>query len=171
MSSKEIETAWMDLASDDAARAFQAIGRLIASPKEGVSLLQKYLRPTATVDEKRLSGLIADLDSNTFSVRETAMKELEKLGEVAAPMCRKALEGKPSAEMRRRLEALLEKQTRDRQDPPSDHLRILRAIEALEYMATPEAKQVLESLAQGAPEARLTREAQASLQRLAKTMP
>ena len=46
-------------------------------------------------------------------------------------------------------------------------LRGLRGVAVLEDIATPGARQRLESLAQGAPEARLTREAKASLQRLA----
>ena len=39
----------------------------------------------------------------------------------------------------------------------------------LERMATPEAKALLESLAQGIREARLTQEAKATLERLART--
>jgi hypothetical protein len=44
----------------------------------------------------------------------------------------------------------------------------LRALEVLEHIATPEAQQVLKTLATGAPEARLTQEAKASLARLAR---
>ena len=47
-------------------------------------------------------------------------------------------------------------------------LRALRAVEVLEYIGTTEAKKLLMALAQGAAEARLTREAKASLKRLAK---
>ena len=45
---------------------------------------------------------------------------------------------------------------------------MLRAIEVLEHIGTAEARQVLKSLANGAPEARRTREAKSSLERLAK---
>jgi hypothetical protein len=48
-------------------------------------------------------------------------------------------------------------------DFPPEQLREIRAIEALGYIATPEAK-----LAEGEPEARLTQEAKASLGRLSR---
>src|SRR5262249_11604410 len=109
--------------------------------------------------------LIADLDSDRFAVRQKATEELERLEELAAPALRQALEGKPSLEAGRRIRALLE---RVRTIPPRESLRGLRAIETLECIGTPDAQQVLKSLAQGTPEARLTQEAKAALQRLAK---
>ena len=45
-------------------------------------------------------------------------------------------------------------------------LRELRAVEALERMATPEARRVLGGLAAGVTDARLTQEAKAALDRL-----
>jgi hypothetical protein len=47
-------------------------------------------------------------------------------------------------------------------------MRLLRALEALENAGTTEAIRLLDTVATGAPEARLTREAQSSLARLAK---
>jgi hypothetical protein len=49
-----------------------------------------------------------------------------------------------------------------------DTLRTWRALEVLEQVGTPEARQVLEKLAQGAPGTRPTEEARAALQRLAR---
>ena len=49
-----------------------------------------------------------------------------------------------------------------------ERLRMLRALEALERIGTPEARQLLHQLGQGAPEAWLTREAKAGLQRLTR---
>ena len=45
-------------------------------------------------------------------------------------------------------------------------VRALRTVEVLEHIGTPEARKVLESLAKGTPEALLTSEAKASLDRL-----
>lgn len=49
-----------------------------------------------------------------------------------------------------------------------DLLRSLRTIEVLEHIGTPDAQQVLKIAASGAPQARLTREAKATLEHLAK---
>jgi hypothetical protein len=47
-------------------------------------------------------------------------------------------------------------------------MRVTRTVEVLEWIGTPEARQLLDMLAQGAPEAQPTQEAKASLQRLAR---
>jgi hypothetical protein len=47
-----------------------------------------------------------------------------------------------------------------------EQLRQVRSVEALEQMVTPKARQLLTELAKGAPDARLTRDAKAALQRL-----
>jgi hypothetical protein len=46
--------------------------------------------------------------------------------------------------------------------------RDLRAVEALERIGSPDAQQVLETLGQGAPDARQTREVKAALARLSR---
>jgi hypothetical protein len=131
-----------------------------------VPFLRERLRPAAGVEAKRLGQLIADLDSEQFTARERAAAELERLGERAAPALRQALARQPSAEMRRRAEGLLDRLQGGVTEPGL--LRALRAVEALEHAATPEARSVLQELARGEPEARQTREAKAALQRLTK---
>jgi hypothetical protein len=85
---------------------------------------------------------------------------------MAGPALQKALDGNPSAEVHQRVSGLLEKLGKPGSHP--EDLRGVRALEALELIATPEAKKLLEGLAEGVPEASLTREAAASCRRLAK---
>jgi RNA polymerase sigma factor (sigma-70 family) len=164
----DLDACWADLAGEDAARAYQAIRRLAAAPASTVPFLTGKLVPVPAVDEKRLARLVADLDSQSFTERTRATKELEGLGELAAGHLQKALAGKPSLEVSRRVEALLEKQGHASWHPDPDRVRVLRALEVLESIGTPEARQVLERLAAGAPEARPTREAKAAVERLAR---
>jgi WD40 repeat protein len=164
----DLEASWGDLGSDDAPRAYGAMRRLASSPTESIPYFRKNLRPVSVPDEMRIARLIADLDSNEFAVRERAEKELDMMGETSVSAMRNALQGHASLEVRRRLEPLIEKQKREAGNPSANHLRVLRAVEILELVATPDAKKLLETLAAGAPEARLTQEAKTSLGRLAK---
>ena len=93
------------------------------------------------------------------------MRALEKAGDRAEAGLREALAaGQLSLELRRRIENLL-----DKLSPASpETLRLLRALEVLENVRTPEARKVLQKLASGVPGARLTREAKAALTRLGR---
>jgi DNA-directed RNA polymerase specialized sigma24 family protein len=159
-----LETCWADLGSSDAGHAFRALGKLVASPAGAVALLQKRLDPGVAPDGKRLAKLITDLDSDKFETRDAAMKELTQFVELAEPALRAARDKAPSAEARRRLEQLLKKL--DGLGTSDEPLRASRAVEALEYIGTPEARQLLTKLAGGAPETWLTREAKAAAGRL-----
>ncbi|HMC65612.1 MAG TPA: hypothetical protein VKI65_11800, partial [Gemmataceae bacterium] len=163
---KGIAGWWDDLASEDARRAYAAVWRLAESAEEAVPFLRRHLRPIAEPDAKRIRRLIDDLDSSDFAAREKASAELAKLGELVAPALRAALADKPSLEVARRAEELLQKLEGPVRAPNT--LRALRAVEVLEYIATSEAQQILKALAQGAPAARLTEEAKAALARRAK---
>jgi RNA polymerase sigma factor (sigma-70 family) len=163
----DLEACWADLARPDAARGFRAVQRLASAPAQAVPYLTQRLRPIPGVTEERLVRLIADLGSKEFDVREKATRELERVGELATAAYRKALDGRPGAETRRRVEALLDKQV-GWWSPSGEQLQALRALEVLERIATAEARKLLQALAGGAPEARLTQEATAALQRLAR---
>jgi WD40 repeat protein len=167
-SSAELDSCWTALASDDAIRAYEAAQRLAKSPAQAIPYLGERLHPVRSVDAQRVISLIADLDSPQFSVREKAAQELEELGELAIPACRKALEGKPSLDLRRRLEMLVEKQVQEWRNLSPRRLQSLRSVEVLEFVATAQARSLLEALAKGDSEARLTREAKAALERMAK---
>jgi RNA polymerase sigma factor (sigma-70 family) len=160
----EIESCWTDLVGDDAVKAYRAIRTLTSAPAESAAFLGKHLQPIAAPDAQRLATLIGDLDSEAFATREAATTELTKLGALAEPALRKALDAGPSAEARRRIEQLLARL--ETAGATGEVLRTSRAIEILERIATPEARQLLQKLAASAPGAQQTREAKAALERL-----
>ncbi len=170
LSAEQLRSLWDDLDSSDAGRAHRAIWQFAVSPKHALPFLAERLRPVATLDamrQKKVDRLVADLDSEQFTVRQQAEIELENMGAMVEPALHKALEGKPSLEVRRRIETILAKRIGER-------LRITRALEAIEHMNTPEAERLLQALANGAPRVWLTEEARAIRKRRAvqsSTMP
>ncbi len=111
-----------------------------------------------------LDKVVNDLQSEKFAVREKASVQLAKVGESAVPRLRDHLAKTTSAEARRRLVRALELL-----DPPELsplRLQVNRALELLESIGSQEAIALLKNLAAGEPNARLTRDAQQSLDRL-----
>jgi WD40 repeat protein len=162
----QLEQWWADLSADDARRAYSAVCGLSAQP-EAVRFFRNRLRPAAEGPCEQIRQLIAYLDSSDFLRRKAASKQLAALDEQAAPALRAALQAKPSPEQRQRIEQLLSALDVVQ---PSETLRHLRALEVLERIGTTEAQTVVRVLSKGVPEARLTREAKACLERLAKRM-
>ncbi|HEY7309480.1 MAG TPA: sigma-70 family RNA polymerase sigma factor [Gemmataceae bacterium] len=158
------EGLWRTLAGADAVAAFEAVCALAA--RREVAFFSKRLKRVEAPNAAKIGRHLADLDSNEFATRERAENELAQLEELAEPDLRKALTKSVSLEMRRRIEHLLAKL--DANPPSAKTLQALRAIEALEHIATPEARQLLRKLADGYPAARPTRAAKAALERLAK---
>jgi RNA polymerase sigma factor (sigma-70 family) len=166
----ELESLWNDLGDGEADKSFQAMCKLETGCRQTVSFLQVRLRPVGPVPKARILQLLAELDSDSFAVREKATQELEKLGELAIPAMHKALVGTPSAEVQRRLERLLESARRAALLHSPERLRSIRALEVLEQIGTPEAQEVLKALAKGVAGVWLTEEARAARERLAKRL-
>jgi len=156
---------WADLAGEDTGRAYQAVCTLTRKPQAAVALLKGKLHPAPALEARRIAQWIKELDDDAFDVREKATQELAKLGDAAEGALHHALAGQNSPEARQRIEKLLER--RDKVGLPPEYLRASRAVEVLEQIGTPEAKQVLEILAAGGTGARLTEDAKAALRRLA----
>jgi WD40 repeat protein len=156
----ELDALWERLAGS-AAQADAALRELAASPAQATELVRRLLKPTSKDEGERLTRLVRDLDSTSFSKRERAGADLKALGEDAAGALRAALRGHPSLEFRRRAEAILA-WLKDK-GPSPDHLRGLRAIRLLGWIGTPEARRILEAVAAGTPGAERTRAAAAAL--------
>jgi WD40 repeat protein len=158
-----VESLWRELAGNDAARAFAAMRKLLAYPDQAVALIEERVRPTAAPEPGRLTSLIAELESSRFELRRQAEAELQGLGELAEPALLQALADGPPLNLRQRLERLLNLM---RNVSGGGKRRELRVVEVLEMIGTPQARQVLESLASGAAAARLTRQASSAVRRL-----
>jgi WD40 repeat protein len=162
----ELETCWRELESREAPRAFAAIRALARDPPRTIPLLRMQLRPVFRAEPPRVRELIAALDSDQFRERRQATEELAMQVELVELAIRHAQSSGASAETRRRLEEVL--RLREQALLSSRQLQMLRGIEVLENIGSAEAKKVLEAVAGGTPDFRITQEARASLDRLAK---
>jgi hypothetical protein len=161
LSAREMEALWQNL-TGDAPAAFEALRRLRRAPGQAVPYLRARLRPVRA----NFARMLADLDSDDYQMRTQALRDLRRFGRVAEKSLRRALENKPSLEVRRRIEQLLEEMP-DGPDTVRAEPREVRAVELLEDVGTTEARRVLQALADGLEESELSQEARASLARLA----
>jgi hypothetical protein len=143
-------------------KAYPAVWEMLDHPAEAVPFLKDKLSPIKPIEEKRVRQLLGRLDVESFAEREEASRQLLALGEQVVPMLRQALKDKPSLEARKRIEKMVEEQTRIRSP---EQQRLLRALAVLEWSG---ADEHLRTLAGGAPSAALTRAAKAALRRLAR---
>jgi hypothetical protein len=160
----ELDESWQRLADLDAAKAFQAVRRLLSVPKQAVPLVKERLQPAKALDAAHVKELINTLESPRFGERQKAMQELEQLGDRIEGALRQTLTTKISLELRRRVEQLLDRLS----GLSPERLRSERALLVLEQVGTPEALDVLDALSRGAADARLTQETRAARQRLAR---
>jgi hypothetical protein len=162
-----LQVLWTDLAGDDAGKAYKALLTLSDVPNQVLPLARERVRPAAGVAPERVRLLLTDLDSKQFLVRQRASDLLERYAELVEDDLKRALAGQPPLEVRMRLEGLLDR-IGTGAALPSDLLEALRTLELLELIGTADARQAVEPLTKGVARARLTREAQAVEQRLAR---
>lgn len=162
----ELRGWWDDLAGNDARRAYSAGWRLSEAPADDVvRFLRDRLKPAVALDADEVAKLIADLASSKFAAREAASRRLAELGSEVIPALENALKTSHSAEVRARLQKLLEKQSDP--VPPPEVLRAVRAVAVLERLGTADARRLLEDLAGGSVDSPQTRAAKLALGRLA----
>lgn len=162
LAAAELNDLWATLSKSDGRAAEKALRTLAARPAEAVPFLTEQLKPVPAVpsDPQRIEKLITNLDAPRYVVREAAMRDLERLGHQARDPVYAALQKTTlTAEARERLEKL--SIAVNKPDTGAEWLRPLRAVEALERVATPDAVAHLTALATGgdAPPTRAAREA------------
>jgi hypothetical protein len=160
----DLNPLWDDLAAPDAWRADLAAWRLSGTGPKAVTLLRERLQPPKVLTVERISALIADLDDDEFDVRQRSSAQLGGAGEAISAL-RRALAGTPSLEAHRRMEDLLI--SLETKQSLEDRRRLC-ALRILESVGSPEARDLLRTLARGDPRLAITQEAAAALVRLEK---
>jgi WD40 repeat protein len=161
---RELDELWNDLKKEnDAAAAYRSIWKLVHAAREAAPFLAAHLHAVPAPHSGYIAELIQKLSEHSFAVRLRASRDLFELGDLVVPALSSALAAKNlTLESRRRMETIVERLVK----LSPDGLRNVRAVEALEYMRTRAAVQVLRKLAAGAATARLTTEAREALERL-----
>jgi WD40 repeat protein len=159
---RSVEVLWSRLRSDYVGTAYQAEYELAQRPRESIPFLKGRLKRIPQVDPEVLQKLVADLDSDVFRLREHASRELLLYKVQAEHLLRAALAKTKSREVQFRAKRILSQLQRWLITDP-EKLRILRAVRVLQRIGSPEARAILEDLAQGASEERLTQEARSAL--------
>jgi WD40 repeat protein len=165
LSDMEAGQLWNVLREPDARMGFRAVCRLVRSQEKAVAMIRKKLPPVPHRDVQRIKELIRKLDSGSYLERKMASGELRSLSPLADPELAQALKEHPSAEMRRRIRALLGAANWNQRN--LETLGEVRAIQVLEQIGADDCRRVLQEIARGEPLAVRTREARAALERLA----
>jgi RNA polymerase sigma factor (sigma-70 family) len=164
---------WADLGSAAPATAREAVERLARQPAAALALFKGRFLPAAAPPDPALAALVRDLDSDNFATREEATRKLRGHGARAEPALRRELAATASPEVRRRIEKILASVT----PPPlrlpleGDTLRGVRAVEVLERVGTPEARQLLQAWADQTRDVHLSAEARVALGRAGGSEP
>ena len=164
LTGSQLEQLWADLAVEDAAKSYDAIWALAGAPAQAVPLLAQRIQPEEPVDENQVRKWVAEMDDESFRVREHATRELGRLGDAAEPFLRQAVANRPSVEVAQRVEMLLNSIAAPTLD--ADALRAVRSVEILERIGTAEARAALEKLGAGVTGSKVKRRAQAAAARL-----
>jgi WD40 repeat protein len=162
-----LEYLWWRLGSSDARAAYQSAYRLARSPEQAVPMVRRHLLALVPRDAASVRRLVANLDDDSFAVREKATRELAKLGSRADWALLHGLTEAPSTEAVQRLQELLG--PRRSRSPSPLALVSVRATRLLEHIATADARDVLAELVKTAADTPIGVEADRSLRRLPRS--
>jgi glucose/arabinose dehydrogenase len=164
LESREMAQLWEELASEDAARAFDAVVALAAGDGEAMEFLRKRIEVALHPDVKGLVELVGKLDSEQFVEREKAAQALVRMGPVVQGALQKALGNNPSPQVRAAIEDIAARVT---QKAGTEELRLLRSVEVMEMASSAEARAVLKELEEQWPAGRVREAAQETVKRIA----
>jgi len=167
----DLAARFRHLTGEHAELAYASMWAFIQSPKEAVRFLAVRTSLFEATDVQKIQKWIQDLDSSKYAERERASQELALVLDESEEHLKRARPTASSAEARSRIDLLLQGK---RTGFTGKKLQTLRVIEIFERIGTPgtdaptrlAAVAVLKKLAAGPGEARLTREAMASVERI-----
>jgi RNA polymerase sigma factor (sigma-70 family) len=168
-SQPELEALWTRLLDRDAERACLAMGQLMRRPDASGPFLRRQLLARKSPEVGRLRAWIAALDDDNFVKRERASNELAQHLQLAGPLLKETLAGKPSLEVRRRVESLLARVEPKPLAPET--LRDLRALEVVEHLGPTATRDVVGELMEGNYDPWVATAAKAAHQRLTARVP
>jgi hypothetical protein len=137
-------TLWVALGGE-ASDAHAVIRTLVANPAKALLLLKATMAEVKALPAERIAARVAQLGDKDFTTREAASKELLAHLDDARPALKALVANAASAEAKARAAKLLS------QMPPNtpDRLRVLRAVEAVALIGTPDAILLLRAWSAG----------------------
>jgi hypothetical protein len=143
---EDLQRLWLQLAGDDAPKAYLAFWTLVAAPEQSVPFLKQRLLASNSPEAKaEIDKWIAQLESDQFLVREQAFRNLQQHLERAVEQLKTALkEAPPESQMR--IEQLLKSFSAS-----SGQTRAGQALKVLKNIDTPQAKAALKELTEPQP--------------------
>lgn len=160
----DLENLWEDLAAEDIELASVAVRTLTAVPTATLRLLEEKLQPVQPIRAEHLAPFRRACLSGNAQEREVAREEFLRLGSLAESLLKDMLNQTTSEEQRAWIDGMLDEIHQAPQPPET--VRDLRAVGILERIGTKPARQMLERLATGTPDALLTQEARTALKRM-----
>ncbi len=159
-----VDDAWRRLADADPATAYRAVVRMSESPAETVELLRANLPAITAIatTPAQIDALIKQLASDNPAARRDASSRLLQMKPAVHAALREALRRNLPNDVRARVELILAAKS----SPSDTTLRAIRAVQVLERIASPVARELLQTLATGPADAEVTQESQAALNRL-----
>jgi WD40 repeat protein len=159
--------AWETLDSLDADVAYRTMGALLANRGRAVAVIGDGFNGIAE-EQKKIRRWIAELDHDEFRVRELARRSILKTGLRGASALTDPSRKKLGVEGETRVRLILEAlESQGLRIPESglfgEPLRTIRGIRVLELIGDPSSRGLLEEVAKGPAESRLTKEAIAAL--------
>lgn len=159
------DALWADLGGANPVKADAALWKLSAAPDVAVPLLEEKLPRAAAGGGGDVAKLLVQLDDDDFDVREKATQELIRRGPAVAAAVKRELAVSKSPEVRRRAQTVLDKLGAPG-GIPADELLVVRGVEVLQRIDSPESRRLLETWAKGPADAALGREARIAVLRM-----